>query len=1206
MKKLNFLLFAILIQGYCVAQNNNNYNNKYDLLLSIGNISLEMNYDSVKYLEPQSNEVFNGYYYRYLQFMNIPITEQKAQMENLGIKLMLYLPNNTYMAAIKVGTNIDSLAPFEVRGIHYIKPEYKLLKELQVAITEDNYPAYPVKDNSVGIGFTFYENIPHDSINAFLQSNAYEIIYQDKATHWYVVWVKQSELLNFVALPFVCSAELMDDVPQPENNVGRTSHRDNAIATDYSGGRKYNGSGVGIMLQDDGIIGPHIDYQGRLVNQFITHNYGDHGDHVAGILMGAGNLNSLTRGMAWGSDIYVYEASPYYQGFDSIYSDYGKYGIRIISTSYSNGCNAGYTTLAQKLDIQTGLMPQLIHVFSGGNNGTSNCNYGAGAGWGNITGGHKHSKNSISIANLDYIDQKNVSSSVGPVHDGRLKPEVSAVGTSVYSTSNPDTYVTKSGTSMSCPGAAGTFAQLYHAYKTKNSNNNPPSALMKAIVMNTADDLGNAGPDFKYGYGRINALKAVRTIEMVNYRSDTISQNGNKTHNILVPSGVRQIKIMTYWHDYQAAIGAGVALVNNLNTALTTPAASTLNPLVLDFTPDTAKLNSIAVPGIDIRNNHEQIVMNNPGAGNYVLHVNGASVPMGPQIYYVTWIFEMDGFTLTYPIGGEGFVPGEIETIRWDAYETLGNQTLEYSTDSGSSWNIISNTIAGTQRYFNWAVPGALSGQCLVRISRGAYSAKSDTNFSIIPLPTNIKVAWACPDSAGLTWTATSGASAYDIFRLGTKYMDSVGTSTTTSYVVRNVSAMATHWFSIRARGPLSAVGRRAIAIQKLPGTFGCQIPNDAACNYLLSPGGTILNCMNLSSTAIKINLYNPGINSLSNIPVFYCINGGPIVSEVYTGTLAQLDSVPYTFTTTANMNTTGNFQIKTWVKYPLDINSANDTSLSSVMVIAGTLANLPLIENFETFNLCATTANCAATVCNLGNGFTNENSTSSDQHDWRVNSGSTLTSLTGPDLDYNPGTPSGKYVYLESSVPCTSLTANMLSPCVDLSKILTPTLRFAYHMYGSDMGFLYVDVFAKGCWTNNVWNMSGDQGNIWHLVNVNLGAWASDIVTIRWRGITGPGFLSDMALDDIMISAPVYVQNLNPINGFHVYPNPANGTLFIEADKHFTSAEILITNVFGQTINKQYFNSQKLALEMAGESGMYFVQIKSDDKIAYFKVLKQ
>jgi len=712
MKNSLLIVIGLLVQSFSFSQNNG----KYDVLLSSGTIIPEANYESAKSQVPVSTELFNGTYYRYIQFNNLPSTEQKIQIENLGVKLMLYLPGQTFMAAIKAGTNFDTFSSFDIRGINTIKPEYKLLKELQVAINEKNYPGYAVKGNFVGIGFTAYQNIPFQTMKTWLISNGYDITYQDASTNWFVVYVNKQDILSFVAKPFVCSAELMDDIPQPENNVGRTSHRDNCLATDYSGGRKYNGAGVKVMLQDDGIIGPHIDYQGRLAGQFITFNTGDHGDHCAGIIMGGGNKDPLTRGMGWGADIYVYEASPSYQGFDSINNDYGKYGIRIISTSYSDGCNAGYTTRAQQLDIQNLNKPELIHVFSAGNNGTSDCSYGAGAGWGNVTGGHKHSKNSIAVANLDYLDVVNTSSSRGPAHDGRLKPEVSAVGTNVYSTSNPDTYVFKTGTSMSCPGVAGTFAQLYQAYKALNSNNNPPSALMKAIVMNTADDLGNAGPDFTHGYGRINGLKAVQAIEQGNYLNGSISNSGTNTHNIVVPAGVRKMKIMTYWHDYQAAVSAGVALVNNINTYVTTPSASTVNPLILNYTPIAANLNSVAVQGVDIRNNHEQVTINYPTAGTHVLTVNGAAIPMGPQAYYVTWIFEMDGYTLTYPIGGEGFVPGEVETIRWDALETVGNQTLEYTIHNGASWNNISTTIAGAQRYYNWTVPRALSGQCKVRI----------------------------------------------------------------------------------------------------------------------------------------------------------------------------------------------------------------------------------------------------------------------------------------------------------------------------------------------------------------------------------------------------------------------------------------------------------------------------------------------------------
>lgn len=831
MKKTLLIVSATIIQLFCVAQKNE----QYDLMLSNGAISLPANFDRLNSQTLSQGEIFNGNYYRYIQFYGIPSTEQKKQLIAKGIDLLLYLPTNTFIASIKQNVNLNELSAFSIRGVYSIKPEYKLLNELSVAINEKNFPGYAIKVNNVGISFTSYANISFDEMKSYLKANGYKITFEDKTMHWFVVWVNKNEILEFVNQPFVCSAELVDDVPQPENNVGRTSHRSNSIATDYSGGRKYNGTGTKIMLQDDGIIGPHIDYQGRLPNQFMTNNIGDHGDHCAGIIMGAGNRNPLTRGMAWGAELYVYNASPAYQGFDSIVNHYGSLGIRVISTSYSDGCNAGYTTRAQKLDIQNLNMPELIHVFSGGNNGTSNCNYGAGAGWGNVTGGHKHSKNSIAVANLDYLDVRNSSSSRGPAHDGRLKPEISAVGTNVNSTINPDTYGLKTGTSMSCPGIAGIFGQLYEAYRTFNSNNNPPSALMKAIIMNTADDLGNPGPDFSYGYGRVNALKAVKAIEAADYFNATISNAGVNTHTIAVPAGVRKMKVMTYWHDYQAAVNASVALVNNLNTTVTSPAATVFNPLILNFTPTAANLNSIAIPGVDVRNNHEQVTINNPTPGNYVLTVNGASVPMGPQTYYVTWIFEMDGYTMIYPIGGEGFVPNETETIRWDDLETTGTQTLEYTNNNGTTWNNISSTIAGAQRYYNWTVPNTVSGQCKVRISRGIYSAESDTSFSIIPLPTSINVAWACPDSVKLTWNAAAGATSYDIFKLGSMYMDSVGTSTTTSFVIPNTLSTQTHWFSVRSRGPLSSVGRRANAIQKTPGVFACPIITGVESNSAIS-----------------------------------------------------------------------------------------------------------------------------------------------------------------------------------------------------------------------------------------------------------------------------------------------------------------------------------------------------------------------------------
>ena len=93
----------------------------------------------------------------------------------------------------------------------------------------------------------------------------------------------------------------------------------------------------------------------------------------------------------------------------------------------------------------------------------------------------------LAVGNLDYAASLASSSSRGPAADGRIKPDICAQGTNVYSTYPNYTYNSITGTSMSCPGISGVLAQLYQAYKENNNNTNPSSGLMKCILLNSAD-----------------------------------------------------------------------------------------------------------------------------------------------------------------------------------------------------------------------------------------------------------------------------------------------------------------------------------------------------------------------------------------------------------------------------------------------------------------------------------------------------------------------------------------------------------------------------------------------------------------------------------------------------------------------------------------------------------------------------------------------
>lgn len=1157
-----------------------------------------------------STEAINGRYYRAIRFFEIPSLTEQQKLEDAGIKLLYYISPKTYVASVSNDFNRLLDSSFSIVEMLKLSTKTKMHSELSIALLKNKFPPYAINaKGEIGITFTYPQGIPHQVVIDQLAN--YKITYQNKNSHRISIWLPKNKIEEIVSTPFVCFAELIDDLPIAENNRERTNHRCNWLAQEFPGGHMYNGTGVNVMLQDGGIVGPHIDFTGRFMQQYINFSptiLAEHPSMCAGILMGAGNLNSLSRGMGWGANLFVYaaEAGGYtWQGFDSIYTHYYSNGIVISSTSYTDGYNAGYTTLAQTLDQQNIDMPSLIHVFSSGNEGTSDFGYGAGAGWGNITGGNKQSKNSIAVGNVDYQDVIYASSSRGPASDGRLKPELVAVGTNVTSTSLYNSYATLTGTSMACPAVAGTLTELYQAYKTLNGGGNPSSGLMKAILMNTADDLGNPGPDFTYGYGRINGRRALLPVEQHLYFIDSVSNTVTNTHTISVPANTGKIKILAYWHDYPAAINATVDLVNDIDITVTDPNSTVYNPWLLDFTPNATNLNAIAVQGHDVRNNHEQVTIDNPAQGNYLVSIQGANIPFGPQKYFLTYSFEpQNELVLTYPNGGEAFSPSYVYNIRWDALGNIGTFMLEYSTDNGVSWSLITSAVAANTRYFDWTAPATLSGKYIVRITRGAFTDVSDATFSIFTIPSNLVVDWACPDSLKLSWSPLLGATSYDIFKLGAKYMDSIGTTTATSMVIYNLNNFTnTYWFSVRARGAQNAVGLRALAIKKDPGVF-CPGYSDASVEAITSPSNVFLSCMSNTNVPVIIKIHNPSLTPLTAIPVSFSVNGGPAINEIYSATLPSFGKATYTFTASATLSTVGSSIIKAWTSFPGDVFLNNDTTIEQINYSTATIAP-PTTENFELFPLCSPADNCEATVCPLINGFENLLNGQSDDIDWRTFQGKTGTLNSGPDIDYNPGTAAGKYLYLESSL-CYGKTAILQVPCVNLTSSANASLNFAYHMYGSGTGSLHVDIYSGGVWTNDIFIQSGDHGNLWIAANVSLSAYAGQIVIIRFRGITGPTYSSDIAIDAIGFSNVTSIVDANSENKITIWPNPTSGYLHVTTPLKLIGANYTVYDIIGKMVLSGKIKSANTLIDAGNLSkGIYLFSI-GENSTQQYKVIKE
>jgi len=1028
-----------------------------------------------------------------IQFDALPSAQAHDRLRDLGVELHYYLGSTSYLAEIPGEITAADLEFVGVTAVTDLSPRKKLSNTLFNGI----YPAHAVPTaDQIHLTVVHSSSMPIEAMEVQMQAHAWEITKRHTHRHAWDVIIPIQDLETLAAINWIWYIEPIEEPAVPENHRGRTNHRVNTLGTDYSGGLQFNGQGVNVAMGDDGIIGPHIDYQGRIDQQYSDPSSGNHGDHVAGIVMGAGNMERRGRGNASGAFLYVYEP---FANVDSALNHYYTHNIRLTTTSYGNGCNAGYTSYASYADQTVRLRPKLMHVFSAGNSGTSNCGYGAGSGWGNITGGIKVGKNVLAVGNVQFTDQIANSSSRGPSADGRVKPDVCAVGTSVYSTIDVNDYASFTGTSMACPGVTGTLAVLYNAYEALYGED-PISALMKGVLMNTAEDLGNSGPDFTYGYGRINARRAYDVIEAGQFMIDSIDPLEVLTYPVTIPANTRQIRVMVYWNDYEGAPNASTALVNNLDLQVITPTATYL-PWVLDPSPNANSLSATAVRATDVLNNAEQVTIDDPDFTTMNIQITGTNIPFAGQEFVVVYEFVTDDVVLTYPIGGETLEPGTNEVIRWDASPGTSTFQVKYSTNGGSTWTTLSSNVSASLRYYSWTVPNNVSDEVLFTVSRGTSSDTSHAVSTIMEAVSGTTINSICPDTLSLSWNAVPGASHYIVTRLGAMYMDSVGVLSGTSGQIGGHDHLQDHYYALQPVFPSGRKGPRQTAFFVPAGLNNCVVDTDVAAELLSPAGNSFIQCSQSGApSAVTIRVWNNASTPVSGIPVFYSLNG-----TTYFDTINQmLTAGQFLFFTFQDSIAAGVSAgtLQFGVSYSGDQDPTNNGGSIDFYWTQGVPATVPYVQNFDAFSLCPQTAGCA-TFCPLPGGWFNALNGSQDDIDWLAVQGS---SAGGPSAGFGN---SGRYLLMSPSA-CSGARAELYTPCFDL-----PANQVAYatfHTFRGSWGNtpdLRVDLISELGLILDVINLNATGTNgTWEMDTVNLAPYAGESVSLRFRSF-GDGVLA-------------------------------------------------------------------------------------------------
>lgn len=474
----------------------------------------------------------------------------------------------------------------------------------------------------------------------------------------------------------------------------------------------------------------------KVIQYVVPSGYGDeydynegHGTHVSGIAAGvhdpsygdylkfcgassdakiafmdiAQGTSSATDTVTPPSDINTQLLQILYQG-----------GARVFTFSWGS-TDYSYSDYALSVDTFLYDYPDSIVFLSAGNSGpTSNTVYSPANAKNAVTVGASSNDHeswmAIEGSDSNSIKDKNMLayfSSRGPTFDQRLKPDITAPGYWITSSSgeyqNTDphcNYLILDGTSMASPAAAGFalkvreyFMNGYYPSGKANSADAfvPSGALIKAIMIHSGQNLSiednyatNSGtetfssltsyPSTDQGYGRIQLSKVLNfgtstttplsmfvigtndTSDTSKYRVIT-STGQTKTHTFTTDSSSSQepIRVTMVYQDYPASYGASSALINKLTMTLSDSSGNSYSVLTASGT---------------ITSNVQMInIVNPPPSRTFTITITGTSISH-PQPYALV-------------------ATGAITYVNATAPAQPAQQSVPYVYISSSTWSYI-------------------------------------------------------------------------------------------------------------------------------------------------------------------------------------------------------------------------------------------------------------------------------------------------------------------------------------------------------------------------------------------------------------------------------------------------------------------------------------------------------------------------------------
>ncbi|MDP4182816.1 MAG: S8 family serine peptidase, partial [Bacillota bacterium] len=746
-----------------------------------------------------------------------PITQaMKDSVESVGVKLLDYIPDFSFLSFItsdmaekvKNVDCVDNVIPYD--------SQFKIDPDLLDKINSKDANGL---ENDVKIKISTFDN-DLSSLDTDIKSNGSLKLKSGRN----VVTVK-SKFKNIKGLINNNSIKYIEEAVDIK--------ADNDIARGITGAESfpsltYQGDGQIIGTADSGLDNGnaglaagtlHKDFSGRIdkIVDYTGENGVDvvgHGTHTAGSIIGDGTMsNGKIKGTApkahlFVQDVGIFDEFKITSDYDLLNEAYAN-GARIHSDSWGSPVKGVYNSECIDIDQYIWDHPDMIAVFSAGNNGKKGSpSLGApGTAKNCITVGASENFRPYMLMNEGLSVSDNPSeranfSSYGCA-DGRIKPDVVAPGTFIASTLssavNPDDvfpypgnqyYQFMSGTSMSTPITAGNVAVIREYIQKNYGITSPTAALVKAFLINGALKQGYTA---EQGWGKTSVYDSLFSTKIIEKNTTlTTGQTATYATNCTVTSSDKPLKITLAWSDYPSSTTASKALVNDLNLKVTAPDGTVYNGN--DF---TAPYNS----EVDNKNNVENITISTPKAGTYKIEVSGYNTPKGPQPFSL--VYSSDFFSTPKNLKADSTTSSI--NVSWDAVP--GATGYDLMIDGTTTVNLATNTYSHNGLGYNTTHTYKIRAKNSVKTGDWSNTLNAST-LLYSPVVTQ----QALNDRINLSWASVPGAKYYELYFSGFY----LGMTKDTSYMLPSTAPKYTYHFNVRAISDFNSSAPNPIDITSL------------------------------------------------------------------------------------------------------------------------------------------------------------------------------------------------------------------------------------------------------------------------------------------------------------------------------------------------------------------------------------------------------